>query len=83
MTKLTEILSTDIQDQLATLLDSYFPEHKDCECSRCLAFIYGLKQAILDWVAEVIGEDEEDPFGDQYYVGRNDLREQQRKRAGL
>lgn len=29
---------------------------------------------------QAIGEDEEDPFGDQYYIGRNELRAEARKR---
>lgn len=46
----TELLGV-LQEKVATLLDSYFPDHKDCECSRCLAFIYGLLESAEEYVA--------------------------------
>ena len=62
---------TDIDDslhnKLAELLDGYFPEHKDCECSRCLAFIYGLKEAVQDYATAkfeaCLPEYETHPYG--------------------
>lgn len=42
------------------------------------------EQAINAYIAEVIGEDHpKPPLGDFWNVGRNQLRAEQRKRAGL
>ena len=41
--KANEGWEDNLQNKVAELLDSYFPDHKDCECSRCLAFIHELK----------------------------------------
>ncbi len=47
-----------LQEKIAYLLDDYFPDHKDCECSNCLAFIYGLKEFLEKDILELIGEDD-------------------------
>ena len=48
----TKKVEEALQNKIAELLDSYFPDHKDCECSRCLAFIYGLKDTCLTILKE-------------------------------
>lgn len=43
----------EIHSKVATLLDDYFPDHVDCECSRCLAFIYGIKDLMIEKISQV------------------------------
>ena len=47
----TDTWEDALQNRVAALLDSYFPEHEDCECSRCLAFIYGIKEVMVKEIA--------------------------------